>query len=132
MRLKPKDVAILLDRLLVLFERPVRISESRHLSVRSELSDRRPGPDRGADAGEGNRCRQPRVGWTTSIGGRHSEGGVVELLIIVGYVVIPAVAVIVSFAFCGDADSAGGDGMILGCFLLAVPLWPTHDVLLLW
>lgn len=38
MRLKPKDVAILLDRLLVLFERPVRISESRDLSVRSELS----------------------------------------------------------------------------------------------
>jgi len=48
----------------------------------------------------------------------------VELLTILGYVVIPAAAVIASFAFSGDADSAGGDGMILGCVLLAVPLWP--------
>ena len=47
-----------------------------------------------------------------------------ELLIVLGYIVIPAAAVIASFAFSGDADSAGGDGMILGCFLLAVPLWP--------
>ena len=37
MRLKPKDVAILLDRLEVLFERPSRISEGRDPSVRSEL-----------------------------------------------------------------------------------------------
>ena len=37
MRLKPKDVAILLDRLQVLFERPTRISEGRDLSARSEL-----------------------------------------------------------------------------------------------
>jgi hypothetical protein len=37
MRLMPKDVAILLDRLQVLFERPSRISEGRDLSVRSAL-----------------------------------------------------------------------------------------------
>ena len=37
MRLKPKDVAILIDRLLVLFERPAHISEGRDLGVRSEL-----------------------------------------------------------------------------------------------
>ena len=37
MRLMPKDVAILLDRLMVLSERPARISEGRDLSVRSEL-----------------------------------------------------------------------------------------------
>jgi hypothetical protein len=48
----------------------------------------------------------------------------VELLIVLGYVVIPAAAVIASFALSGDADSPGGDGMILGCLLLAVPLWP--------
>ena len=37
MRLKPKDVAILLDRLQVLFDKPTRISEGRDLTVRSEL-----------------------------------------------------------------------------------------------
>jgi hypothetical protein len=37
MRLTPKDIAILLDRLLVLFERPARSNEGRDLSVRSEL-----------------------------------------------------------------------------------------------
>ena len=37
MRLKPRDVAILLDRLQVLFDRPARISDGRALSVRSEL-----------------------------------------------------------------------------------------------
>jgi hypothetical protein len=37
MRLKPKDVAVLLDRLEVLFERPSVISEGRDLSVGSEL-----------------------------------------------------------------------------------------------
>ena len=47
-----------------------------------------------------------------------------ERLIVLGYLVIPAAAVIASFAFSGDAASSGGDGMILGCLLLAVPLWP--------
>ena len=37
MRLMPKDVAILLDRLEVLFDRPTRMSEGRDLRVRSEL-----------------------------------------------------------------------------------------------
>jgi len=37
MRLKPKDVAILLDRLQVLFAKPSVISEGRDLTVRSEL-----------------------------------------------------------------------------------------------
>jgi len=36
-RMRPKDIAILLDRLQVLFERPSRISEGRDLFVRSEL-----------------------------------------------------------------------------------------------
>ena len=35
--LKPKDIAILLDRIMVLFERPTRINEGRDLNVRSEL-----------------------------------------------------------------------------------------------
>jgi hypothetical protein len=48
----------------------------------------------------------------------------VELLFVLGYVVIPAAAVVASFAYGGDADSPGGDGMILGCLLLAVPPWP--------
>jgi hypothetical protein len=38
MRLKPKDIAILLDRLLVLFDRPGRISENRNFRAKSELS----------------------------------------------------------------------------------------------
>ena len=37
MRLKPKDVAILLDRLQVLFDKPSRITGGRDRSVRSEL-----------------------------------------------------------------------------------------------
>ena len=55
-----------------------------------------------------------------------------ELLIVVGYIVIPAAAVLASFAFGSEADSAGGDGMILGCFLLAVPLWPLTMSFWLW
>ena len=39
-------------------------------------------------------------------------------------IVITAAAVILSFVWGEDADSASGDGMILGCLLLAVPLWP--------
>jgi hypothetical protein len=55
----------------------------------------------------------------------HGQGErTVELLIVMGYVVIPAAAVLASFAFSGDADSSLGDGMILGCLLLAFPLWP--------
>ena len=38
MRLKPKDVAILIDRLMVLFEKPSAISQHQGLSVTSELS----------------------------------------------------------------------------------------------
>jgi hypothetical protein len=38
MRLKPNDVAILIDRLMVLFDRPSHIGESRGLTVTSELS----------------------------------------------------------------------------------------------
>lgn len=37
MRFTPKDVAVLLDRLMVLFERPARIAEGRDLTVSSEL-----------------------------------------------------------------------------------------------
>jgi hypothetical protein len=37
MRLMPKDVAVLLDRLQVLFQRPSRIHEGREPGVRSEL-----------------------------------------------------------------------------------------------
>jgi hypothetical protein len=33
-------------------------------------------------------------------------------------------AVTLSFVWVQDADSPQGDGMILGCLLLAVPLWP--------
>jgi hypothetical protein len=37
MRVTPKDLAVLIDRLQVLFDRPARISEGRALSVKSEL-----------------------------------------------------------------------------------------------
>ena len=37
MLLKPSDVAILLDRPMVLFERPAPISEGRDLSAKSKL-----------------------------------------------------------------------------------------------
>ena len=37
MRLKPTDVAVLIDWLAVLFDRPSRITEGRDLTVRSEL-----------------------------------------------------------------------------------------------
>ena len=37
MRLMPSDIAVLLDRLQVLFERPTHISEGRDLTVRTEL-----------------------------------------------------------------------------------------------
>lgn len=37
MRLKPNDVAILIDRLMVLFEKPSTISQHQGLSVTSEL-----------------------------------------------------------------------------------------------
>jgi len=38
MRLKPNDVAVLIDRLMVLFEKPSTISQHQGLSVTSELS----------------------------------------------------------------------------------------------
>jgi transposase-like protein len=38
MRLKPKDVAILLDRLMVVFEKPSAISQHQGLTLTSELS----------------------------------------------------------------------------------------------
>jgi hypothetical protein len=38
MRLKPNDVAVLIDRLLVLFEKPSAISQHRGLTLTSELS----------------------------------------------------------------------------------------------
>jgi len=38
MRLKPNDVAVLIDRLVVLFEKPSTISQHRGLTVTSELS----------------------------------------------------------------------------------------------
>jgi len=38
MRLKPNDVAILIDRLLVLFEKPSMVSQHQGLTVTSELS----------------------------------------------------------------------------------------------
>lgn len=55
-----------------------------------------------------------------------------ELLLILGYIVIPAAAVVASLAFSEDADSPSGDGMILGCLLLAVPLWPITMSFWLW
>lgn len=45
-------------------------------------------------------------------------------LVILLYIVPAIVAVSVSFAYGGDADSPLGDGMILGLLVLAVPLWP--------
>ena len=37
MRLTPKDLAVLIDRLQILFDRPARISEGRDLSVGSQI-----------------------------------------------------------------------------------------------
>ncbi len=47
-----------------------------------------------------------------------------ELLLILGYVVLPTLAIGASFAFTGDAQSPMGDGMILGLLILAVAVWP--------
>ena len=33
-------------------------------------------------------------------------------------------ALVLSFVWVEDADAPMGDGMIIGCLLLAVPLWP--------
>ena len=41
-------------------------------------------------------------------------------------------ALVASFAYSSDADSPAGDGMILGCLLLAVPLWPITMPFWLW
>lgn len=55
-----------------------------------------------------------------------------ELLLVLGYIVVPVAAVVASLALSGDADSPSGDGMILGCLLLAVPLWPLTMSFWLW
>jgi hypothetical protein len=54
-----------------------------------------------------------------------------ELLVLwsVGFMVA---AVVASFVWTQDAASPLGDGMILGCLLLAVPLWPVTMPLWLW
>jgi hypothetical protein len=44
------------------------------------------------------------------------------LLILLGIVTIAAI--VLSFVWIEDADSPMGDGMAIGCLLLAVPLWP--------
>jgi hypothetical protein len=38
MRLMPRDLALLIDRLQVLFDRPARVTEQHDLAVKSELS----------------------------------------------------------------------------------------------
>ena len=37
--------------------------------------------------------------------------------------IVTIAALILSFVWVEDADAPMGDGMILGCLLLAVPLW---------
>jgi hypothetical protein len=44
--------------------------------------------------------------------------------IIVATGLVTLVAEILSFVWASDADSPLGDGMALGCLLMAVPLWP--------
>jgi hypothetical protein len=44
------------------------------------------------------------------------------LLVLLGAVVVAAF--VLSFVWADDANSSTGDGMILGCLVLAVPLWP--------
>jgi hypothetical protein len=39
-------------------------------------------------------------------------------------IVITVLAVALSFVWSGDAASPMGDGMAIGCLLMAVPLWP--------
>ncbi len=39
-------------------------------------------------------------------------------------IVITVLAVVLSFAWTEDAASPMGDGMVIGCLLMAVPLWP--------
>jgi hypothetical protein len=38
--------------------------------------------------------------------------------------VVTIAALILSFVWVEDADAPMGDGMIIGCLVLAVPLWP--------
>ena len=44
--------------------------------------------------------------------------------IILATIVVTILAIGLSFAWSEDAASASGDGMIMGCLPLAVPLWP--------
>jgi hypothetical protein len=53
-------------------------------------------------------------------------------LLIAWTAVMTIAALVASFAYSGDADSPTGDGMILGCLLLAVPLWPITMPFWLW
>ena len=53
-----------------------------------------------------------------------------ERLIVLGYLVIPAAAVIASFAFSGDAASSGGDGIELGLPPARSAALAAHDVVL--
>ena len=39
-------------------------------------------------------------------------------------ILITVIAVVLSFAWSADAASPIGDGMVIGCLLMAVPLWP--------
>lgn len=55
----------------------------------------------------------------------------IELLLI-WTAVMTIAAVIATFAYGGDAASPMGDGMVLGCLLLAVPLWPISMPFWLW
>jgi hypothetical protein len=82
--MKPRDVALLIDRLQLLFDRPSSISQHQGLTVTSEVT-----PDalsefieasRGCEGQPGwtcHRCRELRVGWTTELRplGRRSEPG---------------------------------------------------------
>lgn len=38
--------------------------------------------------------------------------------------IVAIVAVVLSFVWVEDAQAPLGDGMIIGCLVLAVPLWP--------
>ena len=126
----PKDLCLLIDRLEVLSGQPAVISQHQGLSVTSELpvdSLREFIEATRGRAGPSSMEESPlprRRPHDDQHHGHSFRGSAVELLIILGYVVIPAAAVIASFTLSGDADSAGGDGMVLGCLLIAVPLWP--------
>ena len=78
MRLTPRDLAVLIDRLRILFDRPARINEGRNLSVGSTIPidalSRLVELTRGGQWHRRHHCRRHLAGSTTEHHGRPLHG----------------------------------------------------------